>query len=183
VGFTFITISKEGIINAEPRKNKEIRANQVRLIDEAGKQVGVVSNKEALDSAYRAGLDLIEISTNAKPPVCRIMDYGKYKYGREKKLKESQKNQHQTKLKEIKFTPRISEHDFGYRSEQAKKFIIQGNRVRASVFFKGREVSHKDRGEDVLNKLIDNLKEVASVDRNIKFEGRYMSAVLVPIKR
>ena len=178
-----VYISKEKIINDEPRKNEEIRISNVRLIDENGEQVGIVSNQEAQNKASAAGLDLIEIAANVKPPVCRIMDYGKYKYDKEKKLKESRRNQHQTKLKEIKFTPRISDHDYGYRREQAKKFLTSGDRVKASVFFKGREMAHVERGRVVLEKLIQELEGIAQVDKNIIMQGKLMSIILVPAKK
>lgn len=167
----------------EPRRNEQIRINELRLIDENGDLVGIVSNKEAQDRAAALGLDLIEIASSANPPVCKIMDYGKFKYDQEKKAKEAKKHQHQTKLKEIKFTPRISEHDYSYRCVQAKKFLSQGDRLKASVFFKGRELSHTERGTDILNKLVNDLKDVSIVDKDISLQGKYMSVYLAPARR
>jgi len=145
--------------------------------------VGIVSGKEAIERALNLGLDLIEIAPNAEPPVCKIMDYGKFKYEREKKAKEAQKNQHQAKLKEIKFTPNISDHDYGYRCEQAKKFIGEGNKVKATVYFKGRELSHVERGRSVLEKLMVDIGSNTSVDRGVRLEGKNMSVILTPTKK
>lgn len=166
----------------EPRKNQEISAKEVRLIDEKGEQVGIVSVAEAISKAEGVGLDLIEIAERVNPPVCKIMDYGKFKYEREKKAKEMRKHQHQVKLKEIKFTPRISDHDYSYRCVQAKKFLSSGDRVKASVFFKGREMSHTERGRNILEKLVEDLKDISVVDKAIDMQGKLMSVSLAPTK-
>lgn len=155
----------------------------MRLIDEDGQQAGIVSTRDALDKAYNVGLDLIEIASNATPPVCRIMDYGKFKYEKEKKAKEAKKNQHQTKLKEIKFTPNISDHDYGYRCEQAKKFIGESNKVKATIFFKGRELSYADRGRAILERLMKDLEDITVIDKELKLEGKCMSMILTPHKK
>jgi translation initiation factor IF-3 len=126
---------------------------------------------------------LIEIASGVNPPVCKIIDYGKFRYEKEKKAKEAKKNQHQSKLKEIKFTPNISDHDYGYRCEQAKKFIKDGNRVKASVYFKGREMSYLDRGKVVLEKLKEDLNPTASIDKDFVLEGKTLSMTFTPASK
>lgn len=163
-----------------PRINEGIRAKQVRLIDEAGENRGIVSISEALRLADDAGLDLIEISPQANPPVCKILDYGKYKYEVQKRKNEAKKNQKVVNIKELKIRPAIDTHDYEVKLKQAKKFLSQGDKVKFTMRFKGREMSANDLGKDILNKLVEDLEMVAKVDSAPKLEGRQMTMMLSP---
>ena len=158
--------------------NGQIRAREVQLIGDEGEKLGVVSLKEALEVAGEKKLDLVLVAPNAKPPVCKIMNYGKYKFEQAKKEKEAKKKQKTAEVKEIRITPNIEEHDFGFKAKNAKKFIEDGNKVKITVRFKGREVNNSKLGEDVLNKFIENLEDIASVDKKPKLEGRNMFIML-----
>ncbi|NGX34996.1 MAG: Translation initiation factor IF-3 [Candidatus Anoxychlamydiales bacterium] len=165
------------------RINRQIRAHQVRVISKDGKQVGVLSITDALKLADEDELDLVEIAPNATPPVCKVIDYGKYKYQQIKKEKESRKAQHQVKIKEIKFKPNIDTHDFLTKEKHAREFIEKGNKVRITCSFRGREMLHVERGEKVIKRLVDDLKDIAIVEAPIKLMGRNMSAVLAPVSK
>ena len=158
--------------------NGQIRAREVQLIGDEGEKLGVVSLKEALEVAGEKKLDLVLVAPNAKPPVCKIMNYGKYKFEQAKKEKEAKKKQKTAEVKEIRITPNIEEHDFGFKAKNARKFIEDGNKVKITVRFKGREVNNSKLGEDVLNKFIENLSDIANVDRKPKLEGRNMFIML-----
>ncbi len=162
------------------RINRQIRAPKVRVISKDGKQVGVIPLADALKLADEDELDLVEIAPNASPPVCKIIDYGKYKYQQIKKVKESRKAQHQVKVKEIKFKPNIDTHDFLTKEKRAKDFIEKGYKVRVTCTFRGREMLHIDRGEKVIKRLVEDLKEIAVVEAPIKLMGKNMSTVLAP---
>ncbi|NGX43913.1 MAG: Translation initiation factor IF-3 [Candidatus Anoxychlamydiales bacterium] len=162
------------------RINRQIRADKVRVISKDGKQVGVLTLIDALKLADEDELDLVEIAPNASPPVCKIIDYGKYKYQQIKKVKESRKAQHQVKVKEIKFKPNIDTHDFLTKEKRAKDFIEKGYKVRVTCTFRGREMLHIERGEKVIKRLVEDLKEIAVVEAPIKLMGRNMSTVLDP---
>jgi translation initiation factor IF-3 len=142
--------------------------------------VGVVSSEEARKRAYEAGLDLVEIASNTQPPVVRIMDYGKYKYEVEKKKKDAKKNQHIIKLKEIRYSPNISDHDYSYRMKQAREFIKDGNKVKAVVIFHGREMTHLDRGKSILEKMCEDLKDIATAEKKCLLEGRNLISTFIP---
>ena len=146
-----------------PRVNQEIRVKEVRLIDENGENKGIVSIKEALSLADEAGFDLIEISPQAVPPVCKIMDYGKYKYEQQKKKHEARKNQKIVNIKELKLRPMIDVHDYEVKVKQAKKFLEQGDKVKFTIRFKGREMSANDMGRKVLSNLVDDLENICKV--------------------
>ena len=158
--------------------NGQIRAREVQLIGDEGEKLGVVSLKEALEIAKEKKLDLVLVAPNSKPPVCKIMNYGKYKFEQAKKEKEAKKKQKTVEVKEIRITPNIEEHDFGFKAKNARKFIEDGNKVKITVRFKGREVNNSKLGEDVLNKFIENLEDIASVDKKPKLEGRNMFIML-----
>ena len=158
--------------------NGQIRAREVQLIGDEGEKLGVVSLKEALEVAGEKKLDLVLVAPNSKPPVCKIMNYGKYKFEQAKKEKEAKKKQKTVEVKEIRITPNIEEHDFGFKAKNARKFIEDGNKVKITVRFKGREVNNSKLGEDVLNKFIENLEDIASVDKKPKLEGRNMFIML-----
>lgn len=164
-----------------PRINEAIKAKQVRLIDENGENRGIVSIAEALKIADDAGFDLIEISPQANPPVCKVLDYGKYKYEIQKRKNEAKKNQKVVNIKELKIRPAIDTHDYDVKLKQAKKFLSQGDKVKVTMRFKGREMSANDMGKDILNKIIEDLESEAKVDSAPKLEGRQMSMMLSPI--
>ena len=163
------------------RINRQIRADKVRVISDDGKQYGIKSLNEALRLAEDEGLDLIEIAPNAKPPVCKIVDYGKFKYQLLKKEKESKKAQHQVKVKEIKFKPNIDTHDFMTKEKHAREFIEKGFKVKITCFFRGREMLHTELGKKVIQRLIDDLQDIAVTEAPLKLMGRSMSTVLAPI--
>src|SRR5690625_2628303 len=160
--------------------NEKIRAKEVRLIDSNGDQLGVKSRKEALEIAETRNLDLVLVAPNAKPPVGRIMNYGKYRYEQQKKEKEARKKQRVINVKEVRFTPRIGDHDFNTKLRNARKFIEKGDKVKASVRFRGRAITHKDLGQEVLNRLAEEMKDIASVQIKPKMEGRNMFMMLAP---
>jgi len=143
----------------------------VRLISDDGEQLGVVSVSEALIKAEEAGLDLVELAPSANPPVCRIMDYGKYKYEIAKKEKENRKKQHVIVTKEVRFRPKTDEHDFDFKVRHARKFLEAGNRVKATVMFRGRENAHREYGQKVLDKFKDALEDIAKIEKDTKLEG------------
>lgn len=162
------------------RINKEIRALKVRVIGADGKQIGVITPFEAIKIAESEGLDLVEISPNAEPPVCKIIDYGKYRYQQTKKEKESKKAQHQIKVKEIKLKPNIDQHDLDIKLKHAKEFIEKGCKVKVTCTFRGREMMFASKGKEVVDYLIENLKEIATVESDPKMLGRSMIAILAP---
>ena len=162
-----------------PRINEDIRTKEVRLIDENGENCGIVPIREALSRAEDAGLDLIEISPQAVPPVCKILDYGKYKYEVQKRKNEAKKNQKVVEIKELKLRPMIDTHDYEVKIKQAKKFLSQGNKVKFTMRFKGREMSN-DLGRNVLNNIIEDLEGLIIVDSQPKMEVRQMMTMVSP---
>jgi len=161
--------------------NEKIRAREVRLIDSNGDQLGVKSRVEALEIATKRNLDLVLVAPNAKPPVCRIMDYGKFRYEQQKKDKEARKNQKIINVKEVRFTPGIGDHDFNTKLRNARKFLENGDKVKAAVRFRGRAITHKELGQEVLDRLAEEVKDVATVESKAKMEGRNMFIMLAPI--
>lgn len=160
---------------------KKLELKRIRLIDANGENKGIVAIKEALMLADEAGLDLIEISPQAVPPVCKIMDYGKYKYEQQKKKNEARKNQKIVNIKELKLRPMIDVHDYEVKVKQAKKFLSQGDKVKFTIRFKGREMSANDMGQKVLRNLVDDLENVCKVKSEPKLEGRQMMMVVAPL--
>ncbi|MDO4912426.1 MAG: translation initiation factor IF-3 [Lactobacillus sp.] len=160
--------------------NDQIRAREVRLIDEEGQQVGVVSKQEALLAAGRADLDLVLISPNAKPPVARIMDYGKYRFEQQKKLKESRKNSKTIAVKEIRLSPTIEGNDFETKLKHVQRFLTKGAKVRVSIRFRGRAITHKELGQQVLEKMAEATADISTVTSKPKMEGRSMFLMLDP---
>ena len=158
--------------------NEKIRLREVQVIDEQGQKLGIMSSNEALDIAFEKKLDLVLVAPNGNPPVCRIMNYGKYKFEQAKKEKEAKKKQKVLEVKEIRVTPNIEEHDFGFKSKNARKFLTDGNKVKITVRFRGREVNNTKMGEDVLNKFIENLADISSVEKSPKLEGKNMFIIL-----
>ena len=160
--------------------NEEIRDKEIRLIAADGTMLGIVSAQEALAQAEEQELDLVKISPNAVPPVCKIMDYGKFRFDQLKKEKEARKNQRVVEIKEIRMSPGIDVGDFNTKLKNAQKFLADGNRVKISVRFRGREMAHTDIGRDLLNKFAELCTEVATLDKAAKMEGRNMSIFLSP---
>ena len=158
--------------------NRQIKAREVQLIGENGEKLGVISFNEALEKAEEKNLDLALVAPNATPVVCKIMNYGKYKFEQAKKEKEAKKKQKVLEVKEIRVTPNIEEHDFGFKSKNARKFLQDGNKVKITVRFRGREVNNSKAGEMVLNKFIENLEDVSIVEKSPKLEGRNMFTIL-----
>ncbi len=160
--------------------NREIRAPRVRLITQTGEQVGVVPLHEALAKADEAGLDLVEISAGSNPPVCKITNYGKFRYDQTKREKESKKAQHQVKIKEIKLKPNIDIHDLETKIRHAREFIAKGNKVKVTCMFRGREMAHPELGEKLLRKLCEDLEDIAMVETPSKLFGRMLIVILAP---
>lgn len=171
------------ISTKELQINEEIRAKEVRIVGEDGEQVGVMQTAKALELAYEKDLDLVLIAPNAEPPVCRIMDYGKYRFERDKKEKEAKKKQTVVEVKEIQLSCRIDTHDFDTKVKHAHRFLGDGNKVRVVVKFRGREMSHQDIGREILEKFEEACKEVGSVDKRPTLEGRFMSMIVNPVKQ
>lgn len=162
------------------RINREIRADRLRVVSEAGEQLGVMTLREALMKAEEAGLDLVEIAPTAKPPVAKIIDYGKFRYHQQKREKDSKKAQVQIKVKEIKLKPNIDTHDFQTKVKHARDFLVKGNKVRISIMFRGREMLHIDLGEKVVQQFCQELSDVSALEAPAKMMGRTITIVLVP---
>lgn len=168
------------MVGKEQRINEKIQVREVRLIDEKGEQRGIVATVEALEMARRAGVDLVEVSPTASPPVCKLLDYGKYRFEQEKKLREAKKKQKLVKLKEIRMQPKIEEHDLAFKTKHIAEFLGEGFKVKVTIRFRGRELAHTERGRDVLNKVLEHLGESFIVDKTPVMEGRMMSMFISP---
>lgn len=160
--------------------NENIRARELRVITETGEQLGVQTKIAALELAERANLDLVLVAPNAKPPVARIMDYGKFRFEQQKKDKEARKNQKTITQKEVRLSPTIDEHDFNTKLRNAIKFLEKGDKVKASIRFKGRAITHKEIGQKVLNRLAEETADIATVEQKAKMDGRSMFLTLAP---
>lgn len=171
----WITISKDMYVN------EGIRARELRLIDHNGEQLGIKTRNEALDIAARVNLDLVLVAPQAKPPVARVMDYGKFKFEQQKKEREVRKNQKIINLKEVRLSPTIDEHDFQTKLRNGIKFLEHGDKVKASIRFRGRAITHKEIGQRVLDRFAEACKEVATVEVKPKMEGRSMFLILAPL--
>ena len=163
-----------------PRTNERIIASEVRVISSTGKQLGIISIREALNHAEDEGFDLVEVSPDANPPVCKIIDYGKLKYKKQKSKKEAKKKQKTIEVKEIKMRPGIDKHDYEVKIKALSKFIGGGNKVKVSLRFRGREMEHQNIGMDLFRKLIDQVSEYAKVEAPPKLEGKQIVMILVP---
>ena len=170
-----MVIAKEDL-----RINEEIRAREVRVTSEDGEQLGIMSGRDALALAIERNLDLVEISPNAKPPVCRILDYGKHRYEQQKRQKEVRKKQKVVDVKEVKLRPGIEEHDFNVKLKNAVKFLTAGDKVKVTIMFRGRELSHPELGQALLDKMADRITELAIIERKAKLEGRNMIMIVAP---
>jgi len=164
----------------EPRVNSDIKAAEVLLIDEQNMKRGVVSTKEALALAEAAELDLVEVAPQATPPVCRIMDYGKYRFQQQKRDKDARKKQKNQAIKEIKMRPKIDQHDYDFKVRAIKAFLLAGHRVKVSIFFRGREMAFLDRGREVLGKVVAAVGDCGKVEMEPRMEGSYMRIMIVP---
>jgi translation initiation factor IF-3 len=164
------------------RINELIRVPEVRLIGADGSQVGVVSSSEALKIARAAGLDLVEVSPNAKPPVCRVMDFGKFRFEQTKKAKASKAKQHVVKVKEIKLHPKTASNDYNYRMKQAADFLARGYKVKVTMFFRGREMAHQEYGKRLLDQAKIDLEEFGDIELESKMEGNNMTSIFAPKK-
>jgi len=169
-------------ISKELRVNDEIRAREIRLIGVDGEQLGVMHPKDALKIALERELDLVEIAPNGKPPVCRIMDYGKYKYEQSKRERENKKNQKVITIKEVKLRPNIEDHDFYTKVRNAAKFLEAGSKVKVTIMFRGREITHAENGKELCNRVAEELVDICKVEKPAKVEGRNMTMMLTPIK-
>ena len=158
--------------------NEQIRAKEVQVIDDSGEKRGVMSLNSALDLAFEKKLDLVLVAPNAQPPVCKIMNYGKYKFEQAKKEKESRKNQKTVEIKEIRVTPNIGTHDFEFKSRNARSFLESGNKVKFTLRFRGREMNNVESGEDILNRFIESLSDIATVEKKPFLEGKTMFIIL-----
>ena len=169
-----------GISNVAHQINEEIRDKELRLIGAEGEQLGIMSADEALKIAEEKGFDLVKISPTAVPPVCKLLDYGKFRFEQAKKEKEARKNQHVVEIKEIRMSPSIDVGDFNVKLKNAQKFIAEGNRVKVAVRFRGREMAHTEIGETLLKRFAEQCAEVAVVDKQPKLEGRHMAMFIAP---
>jgi len=162
------------------RINERIRVPQVRLIDTTGEQIGIVPTREALRMALEKGFDLVEISPTAKPPVCKIMDYGKYKYELNKKAKSARKKQHIIQMKEMRLRPKIEEHDYQFKLKHIQEFLEKGSKVKVFVEFRGREMAHQELGHKIIQRLEEDLKDLGIIEQKAKMEGRNLSLTFMP---
>ncbi|MBW8772515.1 MAG: translation initiation factor IF-3 [Gemmatimonadetes bacterium] len=162
------------------RINRQIRISPVRCIGANGDQMGVISVDEALAAAEAAGLDLVEVAPMARPPVVKIMDYGKYKFEEAKAARAARKKQHVIQLKEVKFRPGIDDHDYNFKARHAREFLLEGNKVKATMMYRGRQMAHLEFGKAVLDRLAAELADVGKVEMDAKLEGRNMTMVIAP---
>ena len=166
-----------------PRVNGRIRAPEIRLIGPDGQNVGVVKPERALELAEQVGLDLVEISPNAKPPVCKIMDFGKYKYEQQKRESEAKKKQKTIEVKEVKFRPNTDDHDYDVKMKNVAKFLEKGDKVKVTLRFRGREMAHQNLGRELLERVAEDVKELGKVENMPKMEGRQMVMMIGPISK
>ena len=167
-------------ISQDQRVNEAIRVREVRLVSQDGDQLGIISTYEALRMARDRGLDLVEVAAQARPPVCRIMDYSRWKYEQSKRMKEARKKQKVQNVKEVKMRPTIDDHDFEVKVRASLKFLSEGDKVKATIMFRGREMAHIENGQRVLEALLERVKDVCIVERKPRLEGRNMIMVLSP---
>ncbi|MEM8529623.1 MAG: translation initiation factor IF-3 [Chloroflexota bacterium] len=160
--------------------NNRIRAREVRLIDENGQQLGIVPIREALQMSDDRGLDLVEVAPNANPPVCRVMDYGKFRYEQTKKEREARKHQKQVELKQIRLEPKTDTHDLDVKAKKARRFLMEGNKVKFNLRFRGREIFHPEIGREMLEQMAETLRDIAMVEQRPTMEGRQLSLLLAP---
>jgi translation initiation factor IF-3 len=177
------SLNERVVPRARPERiNEEIRAQRVRLVDEKGGQVGIVATPEALEFAFKKGLDLVEVAAQADPPVARVMDYSKYRYEQEQRAKQARKHQLQIQIKEIKLRPKIGIHDYETKKGHVVRFLNQRAKVKVTIMFRGRETLHPERGRDLLMRLAEDVKEIGAIEQQPILDGRNMVMVLGPTK-
>jgi translation initiation factor IF-3 len=167
----------------ETRINERIRVPEVRLIDEQGNQVGVLKTQDALAYAQQRDLDLVEVAADARPPVCRVLDYSKYKYEQEQKAKAARRHQKQVNVREIKLRPKIADNDYETKKSHVRRFLERDDRVKVTIMFRGREQTHPERGEMLLKRLAEDVAEIGTVEQSPQQDGRNMTMLLAPAKR
>lgn len=163
--------------------NEQIRISPIRLIQDDGEQIGIVSLDEARERAAERGMDLVEVAAEARPPVVKMMDYGKFRYEETRAAREAKKKQHRVQLKEVKFRPGTETHDYQFKLRHARRFLEEGNKVKLTVMFRGRQVTHSELGRELLDRIREDLCDVGEVEHHPSFEGRLMSMVLQPAKQ
>ncbi len=168
-------------INERTRVNQQIRISPVRVIDPEGEQIGILSIEQALEAAEERGLDLVEVAPMARPPVCRIMDYGKFRYEEQRKARDARKKQHRVDLKEVKMRPGIEDHDFDFKKRHARRFLEEGHKVKVTMMFRGRQMAHPEIGREVLSRLAAEVADLGKVESHPSMEGRSMTMVLAPL--
>lgn len=164
----------------EARMNERIRVPQVRVIGADGEQIGILPTRDALLKARELGLDLVEVSPNAAPPVCRIMDFGRYKYEQSKKARKARKRQHLMHVKEVKLRPKIEDHDYGFKVNNARKFLERHDKVKFTVTFRGREMAHVDLGRNLLLRVVSDLSDIGQIEADQRMEGRNLVLLMIP---
>ncbi|MEX2569945.1 MAG: translation initiation factor IF-3 [Gemmatimonadota bacterium] len=169
-------------INDRTRVNQQIRISPVRVIDPEGEQLGILPIEKALEAAEEHGLDLVEVAPMARPPVCRIMDYGKFRYEEQRKAREARKKQHRVDLKEVKMRPGIEDHDFEFKTRHARRFLEEGHKVKITMMFRGRQMAHPEIGREVLTRVVETVADVGKVESHPTMEARSMTMVLAPLK-
>jgi len=176
---------KGGVVIAkqETRINRAIRVREVRVVADDGEQLGILGIEDALNAARDRGLDLVEVAANASPPVCRIMDYGKYKYQAAKRAAEARKNTAKVEIKEVKLRPKTDEHDYGFKVRNARKFLEAGNKLKVTIMFRGREVTHPEIGRRILERVSIDVKDLGQVESMPRMAGRFMSMMVAPLKK
>jgi translation initiation factor IF-3 len=173
---------RETAINERTRVNQQIRISPVRVIDPEGEQIGILPIEKALETAEELGLDLVEVAPMARPPVCRIMDYGKFRYEEQRKAREARKKQHRVELKEVKLRPGIEDHDFDFKARHARRFLEEGNKVKVTMMFRGRQMAHPEIGREVMDRMVAEIADVGKVESHPTMEARSMTMVLAPLK-
>jgi len=170
----------ELLISKDWRINEDIRVKEVRLVSEEGEQLGIIPIRDAMAIAIEKGLDLVEVAPSAKPPVCRLMDFGRFRFEQSKREKEARKKQKIISVKEVKLRPNIEEHDFEVKAKNARRFLSAGDKVKVTIMFRGREITHPDLGEKLSVKLAEQLSDISAVEKNPKVEGKNMVMILTP---
>jgi len=163
------------------RRNHQIKVPEVRVISDSGEQLGILATKEALRMANEQGVDLVEVAPQAKPPVCKLMDFGKYQYEQRKKNQEAKKKQVQVQLKEVKLRPKTDDHDLQTKLNHVRRFLSKGDRCKITLFFRGREIVHKEQGKAILDNVLEEIADIARVEQEPKFEGRTMHMIVAPL--
>ena len=179
---TWTPTEEREISDRRVRVNEQIRISPIRLIDDEGEQVGIIALDDARERAEAKGLDLVEVAPDARPPVCKLMDYGKFKYEQQRAAREAKKKQHVVQVKEVKFRPGIEDHDYDFKTRHARRFLEEGNKVKLTMMFRGRQMAHPELGLEVLERVTEDLAELAKIESRPSMEGRTMSMVLAPAK-